>query len=99
MKETPSKVRAVFNFKQRTIQNSEQTKFIKLESRVKRIEEDNREIKNNIADILKILKYSNQTSNKSRSKSRESRKKFFPSNSPSRIFEIRAFSGKVSHFI
>ena len=54
--ETPKKVRAVVSSKQNTIQNSEQTKFSKLESRVKRIEEDNREIKNNIADILQILK-------------------------------------------
>ena len=44
-KETPNKVRAVFSSKQNTMQNSEQTKFTKLESRVKKIEEDNREIK------------------------------------------------------
>ena len=84
-KETPNKVRAVFNSKQNTMQNSEQTKFTKLESRVKKIEEDNREIKNNIADILQILKSSNQTSsNRSRSNSRKSRNIVSPSNSPSR---------------
>lgn len=83
--ETPKKVRAVVSSKQNTIQNSEQTKFSKLESRVKRIEEDNREIKNNIADILQILKSSNQNSNnRSRSNSRENRNIVSPSNSPSR---------------
>lgn len=76
--ENISKVRAVYNTKQASNQFTDQTRLSKLESRVKRIEEDNREMKNNIHDILQILR-----TNRSRSNSRENTRMFrSPSSSP-----------------
>lgn len=76
--ENISKVRDVYDTKQSSNQFTDQTRLSKLESRVKRIEEDNREMKNNIHDILQILR-----TNRSRSNSRENTRMFrSPSSSP-----------------
>ena len=84
--ETSSEVRAIYNsntMKRSSEQRSEQTNVSKLELRVKRMEEDNREIKASLENILQTLKSSNQF-NRSRSNSRENSRVRSPSRSPNR---------------
>jgi hypothetical protein len=81
--EKVNKVRAIYNSKQTSTQQTEQTNVSRLESRVQRLEDDTREIKTNIQDILKILKTPSQKNNY-RPNSRESARVRSPSSSPSR---------------